>query len=130
MSILNKGSKLYSIFLNLCPKCHEGKFWKTVNPFKNILLKNSESSISCDKCMIKYELEIGFWYGAMYISYAIGVALMLLLWGGLILCFPLMDITILISLVVVGILIFCPINYHLSRLIWVNIFIKYQGDVN
>ena len=126
MFILNKGSKLYSILFNLCPKCHEGRFWKTNNPFKNILLKNSESSISCDKCMIKYELEIGFWYGAMYISYAIGVALMLFLWGCLVLLFPLINISLLISLVVIGILIFSPMNYHLSRLIWVNIFIKYQ----
>lgn len=126
MVILNKGSKLYSILFNLCPKCHEGRFWKTNNPFKNILLKNSESSISCEKCLIKYELEIGFWYGAMYISYAIGVALMLFLWGVLSFFFPLMDVLLLISLVVIGILIFSPINYHLSRLIWVNIFIKYQ----
>ena len=126
MFILNKGSKLYSILFNLCPKCHEGRFWKTNNPFKNILLKNSESSISCEKCLIKYELEIGFWYGAMYISYAIGVALMLFLWGVLSFFFPLMDVLLLISLVVIGILIFSPINYHLSRLIWVNIFIKYQ----
>ena len=126
MVILNKGSKLYSIIFNLCPKCHEGRFWKTNNPFKNILLKNSESSISCKKCLIKYELEIGFWYGAMYISYAIGVALMLFLWGVLSFFFPLMDVLLLISLVVIGILIFSPINYHLSRLIWVNIFIKYQ----
>ena len=126
MVILNKGSKLYSILFNLCPKCHEGRFWKTNNPFKNILLKNSESSISCEKCLIKYELEIGFWYGAMYISYAIGVALMLFLWGVLSFFFPLMDVLLLISLVVIGILIFSPINYHLSRLIWINIFIKYQ----
>lgn len=126
MVILNKGSKLYSILFNLCPKCHEGRFWKTNNPFKNILLKNSESSISCEKCLIKYELEIGFWYGAMYISYAIGVALMLFLWGVLSFFFPLMDVLLLISLVVIGILIFSPINYHISRLIWINIFIKYQ----
>ena len=126
MVILNKGSKLYSILFNLCPKCHEGMFWKTNNPFKNILLKNSESSISCKKCLIKYELEIGFWYGAMYISYAIGVALMLFLWGVLSFFFPLMDVLLLISLVVIGILIFSPINYHISRLIWINIFIKYQ----
>ena len=108
MVILNKGSKLYSILFNLCPKCHEGRFWKTNNPFKNILLKNSESSISCEKCLIKYELEIGFWYGAMYISYAIGVALMLFLWGVLSFFFPLMDVLLLISLVVIGILIFSP----------------------
>ena len=126
MFIFNKGSKLYSILFNLCPKCHEGRFWKTNNPFKNILLKNSESSISCETCLIKYELEIGFWYGAMYISYAIGVALMLFLWGVLSFFFPLMDVLLLISLVVIGILIFSPINYHISRLIWINIFIKYQ----
>ena len=101
MAILNKGSKLYSILFNLCPKCHEGRFWKTNNPFKNILLKNSESSISCETCLIKYELEIGFWYGAMYISYAIGVALMLFLWGVLSFFFPLMDVLLLISLVVI-----------------------------
>jgi hypothetical protein len=51
---------------------------------------------------------------------------MLFLWGVLSFFFPLMDVLLLISLVVSGILIFSPINYHISRLIWINIFIKYQ----
>jgi len=32
--MFKKGSKLYSILFNKCPKCHEGDFMKEKNMFK------------------------------------------------------------------------------------------------
>ena len=68
-----KGKKIYSIIYNLCPKCHSSPFWPSSNPYKNIIIKNKGDIGFCKKCNLKYEMEPGFWFGAMYISYAISI---------------------------------------------------------
>ena len=77
---LRKGSKLYSILFNKCPKCHIGSFWATNNPVKNMFFSTKNTCQTCENCYLSYELEIGFWYGSMYVSYAISVAVMVLFW--------------------------------------------------
>lgn len=123
MRFLSKGSKFYSIFFNKCPKCHDGSFWQRNNPFVNIFLKNTNAK--CKKCSLLFELEIGFWYGSMYISYAISVAVMLFLWTLTSIFLPLINIFNEILIISLGIIIISPLNYHISRLIWINLFIKY-----
>ena len=48
--------------------------------FKNIIYNNSGNLGSCINCNLKYEIEPGFWYGAMYVSYALTVFLAILVW--------------------------------------------------
>jgi uncharacterized protein (DUF983 family) len=126
MGIIQKGSKLYSILFNRCPRCHKGKFWFSNNPFKNIFLSSKKEIKSCSNCSLVYEMELGFWYGAMYVSYAIGVAIMLLFWGLTVSFFPLIDVLYEMLIVVLAISFLSPLNYHFSRLIWINIFISYK----
>ena len=128
MKFISKGSKLYSILFNKCPRCHIGKFWKHTNPFKNIFNKEEEDDLRCFNCSLLFELEVGFWYGAMYVSYAIGVAIMLFLLGLSITIFPEINILNQIFFVTFFILLSSPINYHYSRLIWINIFVHYKND--
>ena len=123
MRLLSKGSKLYSIFFNKCPKCHVGCFWLRKNPFVNIFLNNNNTK--CKNCSLLYELEIGFWYGSMYISYAISVAVMLFFWTLTTVFLPLINILNEILIISLAIIIISPLNYHFSRLIWINFFIKY-----
>ena len=42
----------------------------------------------CDVCHLKYEREPGFYYGAMYVSYALGVALFVTVWTSCNIWFP------------------------------------------
>jgi len=121
--ILRKGKKAYSIFYNLCPKCHEGVFWPSNNPYKNIFIKDIES---CPNCSLKYEIEPGFWFGAMYFTYAFSVIIMLIVWLASHLFFPDIDLMIQICIVSSFIIILSPINYFLSRLCWINIFVSYK----
>jgi len=131
MRSLRKGSKLYSILFNKCPKCHIGRFWSTNNPFRNMFFSPKNSCKKCENCSLAYELETGFWYGCMYVSYAISVAVMLLCWILTNFFYPLMNIFNEILIIVIAILLVSPLNYHLSRLIWINFFIKYiPNDTN
>lgn len=124
--MIKKGSKTYSIFFNKCPKCHEGKFWHNNNPYLNFFKKNSITNSNCDKCNFFYEIEPGFWFGAMYVSYAIAVSLVLVIG---ILLYNLIDnintSTLVLTLSIL-IIISSPINHFFSRLIWINIFVNYS----
>ena len=118
-----KTGKLYSIFFNKCPRCNKGKFWKSNNPYYNLLLNGGENHSHCLNCDLKFEIEPGFFYGAMYISYGLGIGI-----GSLILIISLavfqMKNILLLSLIIgISILILAPVNYFLSRLIWLNTFI-------
>ncbi|MFQ3333178.1 MAG: hypothetical protein ACI8ZH_001076 [Flavobacteriales bacterium] len=126
MRSISKGSKLYSILFNKCPKCHVGKFWASDNPFKNMFFSTENSCKTCENCSLDYELETGFWYGSMYVSYAISVAVMLLFWSLTTSLFSTITTFNEILIIVIAIILVSPLNYHVSRLIWINFFIKYS----
>ena len=118
-----KTGKLYSIFFNKCPRCNKGKFWKSNNPYYNLFLNGGKNHSHCLNCDLKFEIEPGFFYGAMYISYGLGIGI-----GSLILIislavFQMKNILLLSLLIGISILILAPVNYFLSRLIWLNTFI-------
>ena len=128
MRLISKGSKLYSILFNKCPKCHVGKFWVSDNPFKNMFFSTENSCKTCENCSLNYELETGFWYGAMYVSYALSVAIMVLFWTSTNFFYPLINVFNEVLIIVTAILLVSPLNYHLSRLIWINFFVKYISN--
>ena len=80
----------------------------------------------CGHCDLKYKIEPSFFYGAMYVSYAVGIAFAvaafvianLFLGAGLITTF----ISIIGTLVV-----FMPVIMRISRNIWINMFVKYDA---
>ena len=130
-----KGKRIYSIFRNKCPRCHEGQFWKTNNPYTNMLINGGEMHSNCSACNLKYEKEVGFWYGAMYVSYAIGIAIFVAFWIATHILLPLFfpegySVFLQIGIVVAGIVLLAPINWFLSRLIWINFFVKYHRKDN
>ena len=116
---------MYSVLYNKCPRCHIGRFWASDNPFKNMFSRSLETCKTCDNCCLFYELETGFWYGSMYVSYAISVAVMVLFWSLTTFFLPIINIFNEILIIVLAILLVSPVNYHISRLIWINFFIKY-----
>ena len=124
-----KTSALYSILNNKCPRCHEGDFWKQSKPFKVMFIKDAEQMHeTCSACDLKYEQEKGYWYGAMYASYAFGVAVFVTIWVATTILLPKgFNIWLQISIMLFFILGTSPISYYLSRPIWINIFIRYEG---
>ena len=71
--MFKKGTKLYSIFGSKCPKCHGESMYKNPNPFN--IARVYDMPERCSKCGTKYKIEPSFFYGAMYVSYALGVAI-------------------------------------------------------
>lgn len=58
-----------------CPRCRTGDVFEY--PLSNIF-KFSRTKTHCGHCGLKYEAEPGFYYGAMYVSYAFSVGLLLM----------------------------------------------------
>jgi uncharacterized protein (DUF983 family) len=55
-----------------CPRCREGKLFKNKLTFR--FKKNMEMNKYCPVCGQPTEIEVGFYYGTGYVSYAIAVA--------------------------------------------------------
>jgi uncharacterized protein (DUF983 family) len=120
---MKKGTKLYSILKNRCPVCQEGQ------PFKygTYSSRFSKMEDECESCGHKYEIEQGFFYGAMYVSYAITVAIMVAMIVATYVLFPSAGAGAYIAAVVIGVFAFIPISFRGSRLIWMSLFSKYRG---
>jgi uncharacterized protein (DUF983 family) len=73
-----EASKGLAIIKSKCPQCQSGKMFNY--PFYN-LKKFMEMDTNCKVCGLKYEVEPGFFWGAMYVSYALTVGLMLVIGG-------------------------------------------------
>tara|TARA_R100001369_G_C3312189_1_gene167523 strand:- start:41 stop:415 length:375 start_codon:yes stop_codon:yes gene_type:complete len=120
-----KGSKLYSIFTGTCPVCHTGKMYKTKNPY--IFSETLNMHDNCPHCSTKFKIEPSFFYGAMYVSYAVGVAFAV---AAFIIAYFFIGLGRLNTFfVITGTLIaFLPIILRLSRNIWINFFFKYNPE--
>lgn len=120
-----KGTKLYSILFNKCPRCHEGDFFETNNAYN--LKKFDKMNKHCAHCGEDFEREPGFYFGAMYISYALYVALIITSFVGYVVIFDGDALRLLYFLV--PILIFAmPLFFRLGRRVWINIFVKFKRE--
>jgi phosphate starvation-inducible membrane PsiE len=82
----------------------------------------------CDQCGLRYEQEPSFFSGAMYVSYALQVALFTTVYVALRVLFnPEME-TYMYAIIGAAI-IFFPITLRLSRSIYINFFVSYKAGV-
>lgn len=117
-----KGTVLHSIITGSCPVCQEENMYVKKNPFSKQLFEMHDR---CRNCHTKYKIEPSFFYGSMYISYALGVGLAIIVFVLSYLVFncSLLTSFILITLTVIALL---PIEMRLSRNIWINLFMKFD----
>ncbi len=121
--MLKKGTSLYSILTGKCPKCHEESMYTYKNAYnlENTLKINEH----CSKCKTKYRLEPSFFYGAMYVSYAVGIAFAVAAYVITNLVFR-ANLQNTFIAIVITLIVFMPIIMRLSRNIWINFFIHYD----
>ncbi len=121
--MLKKGSKLYSILTGYCPKCHGESMFKNKNPY--ILSKALDMHENCSICGTKYKIEPSFFYGSMYVSYAVGIAFAT---AAFVISFFVFDASIhgIFIAIIVTLIVFMPVILRLSRNIWINFFIHYD----
>lgn len=121
---------LWAVLTNRCPRCREGKIYITENAYD--LKNNVKMHPNCPVCDQPTEIEVGFYYGTSYVSYALTVAYSVatfVAWWVL-LGFSLYDNSIFYWLAfnAVTLLILQPLFMRLSRTLWLSWFVKYDPD--
>jgi len=123
--MLKKGNKLYSILTGSCPRCHQESMYKDRNPYHlGNLFKMHEH---CSHCNLKYKMEPSFFYGAMYVSYGVGVAFAV---AAFFISYLFIGTTLINAFIsiVCTLVVFLPVIIRLSRNIWINLFVKYDPN--
>jgi len=120
-----KGSKLYAVFKFKCPHCHEGEFFVDRNPYN--LMRAGDIHEKCSVCKRRYQPEPGFFYGAMYVAYALAVATFVSAYVATIVLFPSASTGVIVAVVLASLLVFAPVLYALSKTIYAALFISYKG---
>jgi uncharacterized protein (DUF983 family) len=113
---------LINFFKTKCPKCENGKI------YHGFYLK-ARMNEKCPSCQLKFEKEPGFFFGAMYVSYAMSIAECVTVF---VICgFFTGDYFNALSLIPITLtlLIMLPINLKWSRIAWIYLFIKKDKDI-
>ena len=121
--MLKKGSKLYSILTGTCPKCQNESMYLDKNLLHlGSVLKMNEK---CSHCGLKYQIEPSFFYGAMYVSYGLNVAVGI---AAFIISYLLFHSSIKTSFIAIiaALIVLFPIVLRWSRNIYINMFVTYD----
>ena len=122
-----KGTKLYSIFGNKCPRCHEGSFFENANPFN--LKKFDKMNEQCKVCNEPFEREPGFYFGGMYGSYALYTALIASVLVSFVVIWEI-NVFYVLAVLIPLIILTQPLFFRWGRLFWINIFVKYDPEAH
>ncbi|TDW46532.1 uncharacterized protein (DUF983 family) [Flavobacterium sp. 270] len=125
--MFNKGSKIKSIFSGSCPRCQNESMYSDQNPLH--LTKVLKMNDHCSHCGLKYQIEPSFFYGAMYVSYGLNVAVGI---AAFIVSFMFFGATIeqsFLSIIITLVVLF-PFVLRLSRNIYINMFVSYDPQAD
>lgn len=125
-----KPGYLWSLFTQKCPRCRKGAMFTNTNPWN--LKTTLRMPARCTECGQLFELEVGFWYGTAYLSYAVTVifcALSFVCWF-LTIGFSLTDQRFFWWMGINGFLLIVlqPWFMRLSRSMYLYFFVSYNAD--
>jgi uncharacterized protein (DUF983 family) len=118
--------KLEKAFLaQKCPKCRQGDMFVG----KTYSFKFGEAHKNCQHCGLRFEVEPGFFTGAMYFSYAINVFIIAIV-GVSANVLTNWNVYIVMS-VVLGVVFICvPYTFRYSRMLMMYMFSGVNYDEN
>lgn len=82
----------------------------------------------CEHCGELFNKEVGFYYGAMYVSYGVNIAYGIALFILMMLLLKLSIISYLLVFSLLVIILF-PWTMRISRLIYINLFVKFDKTI-
>jgi hypothetical protein len=126
----HKPGYLWSLLHHKCAHCRTGNMFKVPNAYR--LKDFMKMHDSCPVCNQPMELEVGFYYGTAYVSYALTVALSVttfVAWWVLV-GMSVNDNRFFwwLGLNIALLLILQPYLMRLSRAIWLSFFVRYNAN--
>ncbi|MFN2545748.1 MAG: DUF983 domain-containing protein [Actinomycetota bacterium] len=107
-------SRIGAILRQRCPRCLQGRV------FRRFLDMNER----CPDCDFRFGREEGYFTGAMYISYAIGLVLVFGIFGVLWAVWPSRTLTaaaVVLAITSPTYLVLVPAVYRYSRVVWLHL---------
>ena len=115
-------STIVDILCQRCPRCRQGKIFRG-----SVFLGFPKMYERCPRCKLKFEREAGYFLGAMYISYILGVVVIVLfataLWA-----FTGWWVTKSTLWAVILFLPLAPAITYLSRVLWIYLDQTFDPD--
>jgi hypothetical protein len=113
-----------------CPRCREGNMFTNNNPYR--LKEAMKMNKECPVCGQPLNIEVGFYYGSSYVSYALSVAFSvatLIAWWALI-GFSLNDNRFFYWMILNAVLLIAiqPYLMRLARTGWLAFFVRYDKN--
>lgn len=118
---------LLSLLSNRCPRCREGQLFEPAKLSQPSSWFAMHKTCSC--CQQSFEPEPGFYFGAMFISYAFNTALFIAVWIAYSFLTEKVSILHLLLLMVIAAAIALPFFFRLSRSLWIHIFVRYNSEL-
>jgi len=84
----------------------------------------------CDVCGLQYEIEPGFFWGAMYVSYAISCAILIILGGAVLILGNNPDFWVYIGIIIPAFIAASPFSYRYSRVMMIYWFSPVKFNKN
>ncbi len=122
---MKRKSFLASIFGQRCPRCRQGKLF-THRAYD--LRKFMQMHEKCSCCNLHYMLEPSFFEGAMYVSYAMQVAIFITTFIAINVLYGEAPVWAYVGATVGTVVLLSPLLFRLSRTIWIHFFIRYRHD--
>jgi len=114
-----------SIIKCKCPKCRKGDLFvnKRAYQYQNFLNVHD----NCPKCNQDFQIEAGFYLGAMFVNYGLTIALVVAVFVAFIIfnAYSLAPFLIATGIVLT---ITAPFMLRLSRSIWIAMSVKYKPN--
>jgi len=130
---MKKTTKWSAILHGKCPQCRRGDVFSGTA----YALKLQHTNQNCSHCRQRFEIEPGYFYAAMYVSYAmnmlemlaIGIATFHVLGGKM----DYDNVWVYIFVILGGSILLSPFNYRYSRVILLHCLspkIKYKNELD
>jgi len=116
-----------AIFKCKCPRCRQGNLfqhsWHKLHKFDKM-------HTNCPHCGLRYQVEPGFFFGAMYISYAFSIAILVSIAVSINLLWADAPTYVFIVAAISLVLLTWPFSYRYSRTLYLYWFGGVQYDEN
>jgi|SRR6218665_1438828 len=121
---------VFNLFACKCPRCRKGDMFEVKNPYK--LKSTMKMHRECPVCKQPFAIEVGFYYGSSYVSYALSIAISvasLIAWW-VIVGLGMNDNRFFVWLAVNAVLLVAlqPPLMRLARTIWLAFFVRYDRE--
>ena len=126
---MSQTTKFNAMLHGKCPRCRRGNMFNGAT----YSLHNHTNEF-CPRCGMKFEIEPGYFYAAMYVSYALNVAQSVSLGvATYVLTGNLTSPWLYLAVILGGCFLLSPFNYRYSRIIllyWLSPKVHYHPDLD